>query len=332
MLILGDERVGGNETPLPWITWSLIAFNLLAFTLQHVLGDSLTAGCSLVSKEIVTGKDIIRPQHFTVKHEVYEYDDGGRVKVDRQGKPRKITVHEKVEVPHAAGPFPIYLTLLTSMFLHAGWMHLLGNMWFLAVFGNNVERTLGHGWFFGVYLLCGLTAGSAHIISDPDSIIPALGASGAISGVMAAYVVMFPLNSIKIWMGWWIGVVEVPAVIVIGIWGVLQYVNGVMELDGPAGGGVAYWAHLGGFLAGLLTMGTLVFLAHVLKPREIPVAEKRPESTPETPSMADLLIPPKPAADDLGGWKPQPATPPRITLSTAAFLVPKADNPPPHLQ
>src|SRR5207237_3296662 len=116
-----------------------------------------------------------------------------------------------VAIPQAPGPFPIFLTLFTSMFLHGGLLHLIGNMWALAIFGRNVECAFDHGRFLAFYLFCGVVGGLVYTASDPSSVLPALGASGAISGVMGAYVAIHPLNPISIWFGFFIGVIKLPA-------------------------------------------------------------------------------------------------------------------------
>jgi len=142
------------------------------------------------------------------------------------------------------------LTLLTSMFLHAGWLHLIGNMLYLWIFGDNVEDIMGHGRFLAFYLCCGLAAAAAQIAAHPASRVPMIGASGAIAGVLAGYLVMFPTARVMtlFFLVIIVRVVPIPALIVLGLWLLVQLVNA-----GQAGpGGVAWFAHLGGFLAGLL--------------------------------------------------------------------------------
>lgn len=143
-------------------------------------------------------------------------------------------------------------TILTSMFLHGGWMHLLGNMWFLWVFGNNIEDSMGHLRFIAFYLLCGAVAAVAHVLSAPGSAVPTVGASGAISGVMGAYLVLYPRVRIHTLFFFFIfiKVIPLPAWIMLGYWFVLQLLLGASAP--AAGGGVAFWAHVGGFVAGLL--------------------------------------------------------------------------------
>jgi membrane associated rhomboid family serine protease len=147
-----------------------------------------------------------------------------------------------------AGDFP---TVFTSMFMHGGWMHLLGNMLYLWIFGDNVENRFGHAKFLIFYFLCGIAATVAQVAVDPNSNIPNLGASGAIAGVLGAYIVMFPKGQVRVLMGR--GVVNMPAFIVLGLWIVLQFVNSVGAITHSAEtGGVAYMAHVGGFVAGLI--------------------------------------------------------------------------------
>jgi membrane associated rhomboid family serine protease len=149
-------------------------------------------------------------------------------------------------------------TLVTSMFLHGGWMHLIGNMWFLWIFGNNVEDSMGHFRFAVFYLLCGLAAATLQIAFQPDSGIPMVGASGAIGGVMGAYVVLYPRVRVHtaVFLGFYLMRFSVSAGFMLGYWFLLQLVGGATDL-GRAGGGVAFWAHVGGFAAGVLLV--LVF-------------------------------------------------------------------------
>lgn len=162
----------------------------------------------------------------------------------------------------AQGPFPCPMTtaiawhtVVTSMFLHGGWMHLIGNMWFLWIFGNNVEDSMGHGRFLIFYVVCGLAAAGAQAGADPDSAVPMVGASGAIGGVMGAYIVLYPRVHVHmlIFLGFFITTIAVPAVWMLGYWLLIQVIGGIAN---KGGGGVAFWAHIGGFAAGAL----LIFL------------------------------------------------------------------------
>jgi membrane associated rhomboid family serine protease len=149
-----------------------------------------------------------------------------------------------------ANPAADFLTLFTSMFMHAGWLHLGGNMLYLWIFGDNVEDRFGHLKFIIFYLLCGLAATFAQLAFSVGSHVPNLGASGAIAGVLGAYILLFPQGSVKLLQG--TRVIPVPALIVIGLWFVLQLFSGIGTLANAAQGGVAYMAHIGGFVAGLV--------------------------------------------------------------------------------
>jgi membrane associated rhomboid family serine protease len=162
-------------------------------------------------------------------------------------------------------PLPYWTTLLTSMFLHGGWMHLGGNMLYLWIFGNNVEDAMGHARFVLFYLLGGLAAAFSQVISGPNSPIPMVGASGAVSGILGAYVLLYPHARVLtlIILGWFWRVVEIPALIVLGFWIVVQVLNGLLTFNFQ-GGGVAWFAHVGGFFAGML-------LIPFFKRRTVPV-------------------------------------------------------------
>ncbi len=148
---------------------------------------------------------------------------------------------------------PDVYTLFTHMFLHGSWMHIIGNMWFLAVFGDNVEDAMGHVRFAIFYLLCGLAAVFAQMLSSPASPIPMVGASGAIGGVMGAYAVLYPRARVHMLVifGFWIDRIVVPAALMLGYWFLIQLVLGLGSIGGSEGA-VAFWAHAGGFLAGIV--------------------------------------------------------------------------------
>jgi membrane associated rhomboid family serine protease len=152
--------------------------------------------------------------------------------------------------------FPVPLTLFSSMFLHGGLFHLGGNMLYLWIFGDNVEDKLGHVKFFIFYILCGLAASLTHILTDPNSKVPMVGASGAIAGVLGAYLLKFP--GARIWtlifFGFFIRLVKIPALFVLGFWFILQVLYGLPTLGTDASGGVAWFAHIGGFVAGMLLL------------------------------------------------------------------------------
>jgi membrane associated rhomboid family serine protease len=156
-----------------------------------------------------------------------------------------------------------WVTVFTSMFLHGGFMHVAGNMLYLWIFGDNVEDRMGHGRFLVFYLLCGVAAALAQTITGPDSVVPMVGASGAIAGVMGAYFVLYPRSRIVtlIPIFFFFQVVEVPAILFLGIWFAMQFLSGigsiVNSIPGGAMGGIAFWAHIAGFVAGI--SGVIVF-------------------------------------------------------------------------
>jgi membrane associated rhomboid family serine protease len=163
------------------------------------------------------------------------------------------------------------LPFVTTMFLHAGWLHIIGNMWVLAIFGDNVEDRMGPLRFVLFYLLCGLAAGVLHVFLNPNSTVPAVGASGAIAGVMAAYFVLFPRARIVAMFPILIFPIffELPAFVYLGLWFLTQFFGGALAIASPrAAGGIAFWAHVGGFLTGLLT-----FWIFLRRPRPRHVAE-----------------------------------------------------------
>ena len=220
---IGDDNTG--RTRQPYVTYILIAINIAVFVLLQGLGsnDVFTMGYSVVPQEIVTNTDIAR--QIPVQ--------GGIVSLTQS-------------------PQPIYFTLLSAMFMHGSLMHLGGNLLYLWIFGDNLEDAMGHFKFLVFYIVCGLLATAAHIAVGPNSLIPSLGASGAIAGVLGGYLLMFPSKQVRVLIGY-LGIVAMPALIVIGLWGALQFFNGFGELVQPrGGGGVAYMAHVGGFVAGLI--------------------------------------------------------------------------------
>jgi membrane associated rhomboid family serine protease len=220
---LGDDN--SERLTAPLVVYLLIAVNAVVWLLQLSMGDRFTMGFSAIPYEITHGVDLVGLKRITV--------DG----------------HAEV-LHHFRGPMPIYLTLLTSMFMHGSWMHILGNMLYLWIFGDQIEDRLGHAKFLGFYLVCGLVAGVAQVVLNPSSIIPGLGASGAIAGVLGAYLLRFPRNRVRvIFLN---AIVPVPALLVLGAWFVLQLISQVTVVRGS--GGVAYMAHIGGFVSGLLLM------------------------------------------------------------------------------
>ena len=223
---IGDDNSGRTITP--FVTYILIAINIAVFIFLQLPSDAFTYAFSVVPREIVQNKDIV---------ETLRIGQGA--------------------IQLGPGPKPIQLTILSAMFMHGGWAHLGGNMLYLWIFGDNVEDAMGHAKFLAFYLLCGLAATVAHIMSGPNSLIPSLGASGAIAGVLGGYLVLYPTKRVKVLLGY-MGIVEMPALIVIGLWIVLQLVSGVgsIAVTDESSGGVAYWAHIGGAIAGII----LVFL------------------------------------------------------------------------
>ena len=223
MLPIGDEDQPGG---LPIVNLAIIALNVLVFVLLQLPSDAFTMGFSVIPKEITHGIDLVGPVSIALP-------DG-----------------TTATITEAPGPSPIWLTLFSSMFMHGGWAHLGGNMLFLFIFGDNVERLLGQIKYAAVYLVCGIVAAYAQILVGPESVIPSLGASGAISGVLAAYLVFFPHNRVRVLVGFRF-VTEVPALMMIGLWALLQFVSGIGSITvSDQTGGVAYWAHIGGFVAG----------------------------------------------------------------------------------
>jgi len=220
MLPLQDENIPGRGPA--YVTLITIALNVLVFVFLQLPDDAFTYAWAAVPREITSGTDFV-----------------GRVNVDGG------SFHL------GEGPEPVYLTLFSSMFMHGGWVHLAGNMLFLWIFGDNVEHAMGHLPFVAFYLGAGVVATLAHVLVQPDSLIPLVGASGAISGVLGAYLVMFPANRVLVvffYMLAW-----VPAVVVIGLWAVLQFVSGLGQIaTTEQTTGVAYMAHIGGLVAGVL--------------------------------------------------------------------------------
>jgi membrane associated rhomboid family serine protease len=223
MFPIGDENEPGHGPAI--VTLALIAINIGVFLFLQQLGgdEQFTLGWSAIPLEITTGQDLVDPRRVTI-----------------DGQP--------FLVPQAPGPDPIQLTLLSSMFMHADLLHLGGNMVFLWVFGDNVEHRAGPILFLVAYLAAGLVGSLAQIWSSTESPIPTLGASGAISGVLGAYIVLFPGNRVTVFMFRFL--TQVPALVAIGIWIAFQLFANFTAPVG--GGGVAYLAHIGGFAAGVV--------------------------------------------------------------------------------
>jgi membrane associated rhomboid family serine protease len=179
-----------------------------------------------------------------------------------------VTVEDRIEtprgiqvVPRQAKPTPFnpWLTMLTCIFLHGGWMHFLGNMWFLYIFGDNVEDRLGHVGYLLFYLGCGLAASAAHLLTNSASPLPTIGASGAIAGVMGAYMLLYPKAMVLALIPLFVilQVMVIPAPVFLGIWFLLQFFQGAMAITTTMATGVAWWAHIGGFVGGFLVAAVL---------------------------------------------------------------------------
>lgn len=230
LLPIGDDNQGRLSTP--FVVYIIIAINVFVFLVlqQATVGEAgaqFTYAYSVVPYEITHNEDIVRPVRIP----------GGPV------------------IPQFPGPNPIWLTIFTSMFMHGGWMHIIGNMLYLWIFGDNIEDNFGHVKFLIFYVVCGVAASFAQILADPDSLIPSLGASGAIAGVLGAYLIMFPRNRVRalLPLGFLWTTVELPALVVLGFWIVIQvFSQATSSLEHARGGGVAYMAHIGGFAAGLV--------------------------------------------------------------------------------
>ncbi len=204
----------------PLMTWGLIAVNTLIFFYQVSLGPR-------------------QGQTF-----VYEFGAIPAVIFGIQTLPSYLDV------------IPPYLSLITNMFLHGGWLHLIGNMWYLWIFGDNIEAAFGRMRYLAFYLICGVLASLSHALSNPSSILPSIGASGAISGVLGAYLLLYPRARVLVLipLGFFTQLIYIPAAFALGFWFLLQILSGSLSA-GQVGGGVAFWAHIGGFIAGLLLVG-----------------------------------------------------------------------------
>lgn len=221
MMPIGDDNTGRTRTPI--VNYILIAINIIVFIFAQGMGsnEAFLMSYSTVPREILTGTDIVTG-------------------------------------PLGASPEPVYLTILTSMFMHGSWMHLGGNMLYLWIFGDNLENVMGHVKYLVFYLLCGALASLAHVfassILQSGLDIPSLGASGAISGVLGGYMVLFPKNQVRVFA--LRSIINVSALVALGIWIAMQVISwfGVIgqETGDGQGGGVAFAAHVGGFLAGII--------------------------------------------------------------------------------
>jgi rhomboid family protein len=251
VLPLYDDN--SDRTIVPSINYALIAVNILVFVFLQQLGtnDNFTYAFSTVPLEIVTGHDVVTPSHVLIDP------------ITRQ----------RLLVPGlGVTPVSVYLTLFTSMFMHGGIAHIAGNMLFLWIFGDNIEDRLGHLRYLVFYLLCGVIASLAHVFvtavfaGDQNSLlVPSLGASGAISGVLGAYLLLYPTRRVTVILFRFL--TDVPAYVAIGIWFAFQLISGLGMLGGGSQqGGVAYAAHVGGFVAGLV----LIKFFEIGRPRAVP--------------------------------------------------------------
>jgi len=237
---IGDDNTDRRTVPV--VNIALIVANVIVFVFCQGVGtnDAFTMSFSAVPEEIIKGKDLVTPPHV----EEVRTPEGLR----------------KVQVPGLGEtPIPVYLTLLTSIFMHGGIAHLLGNMWFLWIFGDNIEDDMGRWRYLAFYLVCGLVASLAHVFvsaGGPQALIPSLGASGAISGVLGAYLLLHPSRRVTVLM--LRVVMNVPGWVAVGIWFAFQIISSAMA-SGSGLGGVAYAAHIGGFIAGLALAKPFMF-------------------------------------------------------------------------
>jgi membrane associated rhomboid family serine protease len=217
---LGDDNSRRRRVPL--VMWLLVVLNGTVWFFELAYGERFIAAYAAIPFELSTGLDLTTTKYISI-----------------QG--------ERIAIPQAPGPSPIYLTLLTSMFMHGSWMHLFGNMIYLLIFGDQIEDRLGHLRFLVFYLLAGVAAGLAQVIATPTSVLPCVGASGAIAAVLGAYLVLHPRNFIHVLL--FRSIVSLPAFVVLGFWGVMQVLG---HFGNPSEqGGVAYMAHIGGFVVGI---------------------------------------------------------------------------------
>ncbi|MBL8186031.1 MAG: rhomboid family intramembrane serine protease [Blastocatellia bacterium] len=224
MFPIGDDN--SDLKIVPYVNYLFIALNVLVFVFLQQIGsnEAFSYAFSLVPKEITTGVDI------------------SGVQVIRD------SIGNTGQIPHYETPLPVYFNFLSSMFMHGDVMHIVGNMLFLWIFGDNLENLLGHIRFAAFYIVCGIAAALAQIVMDAGSVIPMLGASGAISGVLGGYVLLFPQRRVRAVIFNFL--TTVPAIVAVGIWIGYQLLLGFLTPSGT--GGVAYAAHIGGFFAGLL--------------------------------------------------------------------------------
>lgn len=233
MIPLGDDNSDRHITP--FINYLLVALNIVVYVFFQKMGAdyAFTMSYAVVPAEILTGNDII-----TSSQEL-----------------KDVVTGQAYTLPGLQpSPSPVWITLITSIFMHGSWAHLGGNMLYLWIFGDNLENAMGHFRYLIFYLLTGIIASLTYVFSTylfgDDPLVPSLGASGAISGVLGGYISLFPMRRVTVLLFWFI--TYVPAIVVLGLWILLQVVSGIGTLGEAATGGVAYSAHIGGFIAGLL--------------------------------------------------------------------------------
>ncbi|MGH8168604.1 MAG: rhomboid family intramembrane serine protease [Woeseiaceae bacterium] len=220
MFPIRDEN---PQLAIPLVTYAIIGLNVVAWLLLQGLGSEPALTQSVCQLGLIPG-DLLGT-------------------IDRAQIPP--------DFPCSIDGDSNWLTVLTSMFMHGGWMHIIGNMWFMWIFGGNVEDSMGHVRFAIFYVLCGVAAAAAQIFANAASPIPMVGASGAIGGVMGAYIVLYPRVHVHLLviLGFYITTFAVPAIAMLGYWIFVQFLSGLTSI-GAGGGGVAFWAHVGGFAAG----------------------------------------------------------------------------------
>lgn len=237
---IGDDNRDRRITP--YVNYILIAINIFVFVYWQGLGQNthFTFAFSTVPGEILTGTDLIT--------------DPTMIQNPYTGQPEEMPGLQPT-------PVSVYFTLLTSMFMHGGIAHIAGNMMYLWIFGDNLEDTMGHRNYLIFYLLCGIAAGLSHVFATAffgqNLLIPSLGASGAISGVLGGYMLKFPTRAVHVWLLF--GIISIPAFLAVGLWFLFQIINGLGALGGnEMAGGVAYAAHIGGFIAGLILVNFFI--------------------------------------------------------------------------
>ena len=237
LIPIGDDN--SDRQIVPVVNYILICLNIIVFIFwqgwgfNDAMSSSITFAYAVVPGEILTGNDIITESRTVldpITHQSFTMPGLGRT------------------------PVPVFFTLFTSMFLHGGFAHLLGNMLYLWIFGDNLENKMGHARYFMFYMFAGMLAGLCHVFStfllNQDLLIPVMGASGAVSALLGGYILLFPSRRVRLWFV--LFSLRIPAFIVVGSWFIFQVLNGLGILGGEEAGGIAYAAHIGGFIVGLL--------------------------------------------------------------------------------